>query len=224
MRILLVEDNELLGEAICSGLRNERFTVDWIQNGLEAQRAVLPGTENFDAIILDLGLPGKSGLAVLKSIRDQKITTPVIILTATDDIETRIKGLDAGANDFIAKPFNFLELKARINAQIRSASARTSNTIQVGRVRLDTQAHEVRSGNQIINLSKREFSILQKLLEQAGKVVARDQISQIMYGWGDESDSNTIEVYIHSIRKKLGENLKLRTIRGVGYIIDEENE
>lgn len=220
MRILLVEDNELLGEAISSGLKKERFTVDWIKNGLEAQRAILPNTESFDAIILDLGLPGKSGLSVLKTIRENKIATPVIILTATDDIETRIKGLDAGANDFIAKPFNFLELKARINAQIRSASARTSNILEVGCIRLDPQSHEVKAADENVKLSKREFVILHKMLEQAGKVVTRDQISQIMYGWGDESDSNTVEVYIHSLRKKLGQHLNLRTIRGVGYIVD----
>ena len=224
MRILLVEDNELLGEAICNGLKQELYTVDWIKNGLEAQRAILPEKENFDAIILDLGLPGASGLSVLKSIREKKITTPVIILTATDDIETRIKGLDAGANDFIAKPFNFLELKARLNAQIRSATARTSNTIEVGDIALDPQSHEVKAAGQHVNLSKREFVILQKLAEQAGKVVTRDQISQVMYGWGDESDSNTVEVYIHSIRKKLGSNLNLRTIRGVGYIVDIDND
>ncbi len=220
MRILLVEDNELLGEAICSGLKQELFVVDWIKNGLEAQRAVLPGKESFDAIILDLGLPGKSGLSVLKSIRDNKISTPVIILTATDDIDTRIKGLDAGANDFIAKPFNFLELRARLNAQIRGANLRTSNLLVAGNITMNHQSHEVKVQGSTLNLSKREFVILHKLLEQAGKVVTREQISQVMYGWGDESDSNTVEVYIHSVRKKLGENLKLRTIRGVGYIVD----
>lgn len=220
MRILLVEDNELLGEAIATGLKKDRFTVDWIKNGLEAQRAVLPSSENFDAIILDLGLPGKSGLSVLKTIRENKISTPIIILTATDDIETRIKGLDAGANDFIAKPFNFLELKARINAQIRSSNSRTSNILQVGKIFLDPSSYEVKIDNNPVILSKKEFIILHKLLEQAGKVVAREQILQIMYGWNEESDSNTVEVYIHSLRKKMGADFKLRTIRGVGYILD----
>lgn len=224
MRILLVEDNELLGDAICQGLKQENFTVDWIKDGLKAQRAILPGVEAFDAIVLDLGLPGKSGLSVLKSIRDNKILTPVIILTATDDIDTRIKGLDAGANDFIAKPFNFLELKARINAQIRSANSRTSDEIKVGNITIDTSSHEVKIKNQKVFLSKREFGILNKLLEHAGRVVTRENISQVMYGWGDESESNTIEVYIHSIRKKMGDNLKLRTIRGVGYIVDIEQK
>ena len=224
MRILLVEDNELLGEAICSGLKEEKYTVDWIKDGLEAQRAVLPGVETFDAIVLDLGLPGKSGLSVLKSIRNNQISTPVIILTATDDIDTRIKGLDAGANDFIAKPFNFLELKARINAQIRSANSRTSSAISVGDITLDTSSHEVKVKDEIVILSKREFVIVQKLLENAGKVVTRDQISQTIYGLDDDSDSNTVEVYIHSVRKKLGESLKLRTIRGVGYIVDINSE
>lgn len=220
MRILLVEDNKLLGEAICEALKQERFTVDWITDGLAAQRAFAHNMENFDAIILDLGLPGASGLSVLKTIRNSKSTTPVIILTATDDLETRVKGLDAGANDFVAKPFNFRELTARINAQIRSANSRTSNEIKVGKVTLNTDSHEVKVKNQKIVFSKREFSILQKLLDQAGKVVTRDTILQVMYGWDDESDSNTVEVYIHSIRKKLGEHLQLRTIRGVGYIVD----
>lgn len=222
MRILLVEDNELLGEAIRDYLKKSYFTVDWVKDGLAAQRAILPETDTFDLIILDIGLPGKSGIAVLNSIREKNILTPVIILTAKDDIDTKILSLDTGANDFMSKPLNFEELKARINSHIRTAGGRKSNILQVGDVSINPKSFQISAKEEEISLSKREFMIVQKIAEKAGSVVTREQIAQTIYGWQDDSESNTIEVYLHSIRKKLGEHLNIRTIRGVGYIIDKK--
>ena len=220
MRILLVEDNELLGEGTCTGLQQYGYTVDWVKDGLAGQTAALTQTEHFDAIILDLGLPKKSGQEVLVSIRKHNIQTPIILLTAASDLFTKVQCLDAGANDFITKPFKLAELAARIRAQIRGGAGRADPKIVVGEVTLDPAAHKVFVLDQEINFSRREFALLHKLMEQSGKVQTRDALTQTLYGWGEDVDSNTIEVYIHNLRKKLKDHLNLRTIRGVGYIVE----
>lgn len=220
MRVLLVEDNELLGEGTCTGLQQYGFTVDWVKDGLAAQTAVLTQAEHFDAIILDLGLPKKSGLEVLVSVRKHHIQTPIILLTAASDLFTKVQCLDSGANDFITKPFKLAELAARIRAQIRGGSGRADPKLVIGDVTLDPAAHKAFALDEEIPLSRREFALLHKMMEQGGKVQTRDALTQTLYGWGEDVDSNTIEVYIHNLRKKFDTHLHIRTIRGVGYIIE----
>jgi two-component system, OmpR family, response regulator QseB len=219
MRILLVEDDQLLGDGISTGLKENNYTVDWVKDGLEAVQAIKH--EHFDTIILDLGLPKKSGIEVLKYTRQNKINTPVIILTAKDTIEDRVAGLDAGADDYLTKPFELKELCARIRACQRRTNAATNSEISIGSLKLDTASHKMYIDGIEMPLSRREFSLMHKLLETPEKVISRDILTQSIYGWGDDVDSNAIEVHIHNIRKKIGSSIKIRTIRGVGYIIEE---
>ncbi|MBT4803731.1 MAG: response regulator transcription factor [Legionellales bacterium] len=219
MRILLVEDDQLLGDGIATGLKENNYTVDWLQDGLSAVKATKH--EHFDIIVLDLGLPKKSGIEVLKHLRQNKINTPVIILTAKDTIEDRVAGLDAGADDYLTKPFELQELCARLRACQRRVNSSINSEIMIGNVKLDTASHKMYINEINMPLSRREFSLMHKLLENPGKVVSRDILSQSIYGWGDDVDSNAIEVHIHNLRKKIGNSIMLRTIRGVGYIIEE---
>jgi two-component system, OmpR family, response regulator QseB len=219
MRILLVEDDQLLGDGIATGLKENNYTVDWLQDGLSAVKATKH--EHFDIIVLDLGLPKKSGIEVLKHLRQNKINTPVIILTAKDTIEDRVSGLDAGADDYLTKPFELQELCARLRACQRRVNSSINSEIMIGNVKLDTASHKMYINDINMPLSRREFSLMHKLLENPGKVVSRDILSQSIYGWGDDVDSNAIEVHIHNLRKKIGNSIMLRTIRGVGYIIEE---
>ena len=219
MRILLVEDDQLLGDGIATGLKENNYTVDWLQDGLSAVKATKH--EHFDIIVLDLGLPKKSGIEVLKHLRQNKINTPVIILTAKDTIEDRVSGLDAGADDYLTKPFELQELCARLRACQRRVNSSINSEIMIGNVKLDTASHKMYINEINMPLSRREFSLMHKLFENPGKVVSRDILSQSIYGWGDEVDSNAIEVHIHNLRKKIGNSIMLRTIRGVGYIIEE---
>lgn len=218
MRVLLVEDDELLGDGVRAGLTQYGYTVDWVKDGSAAQQVVL--TETFDLIVLDLGLPKRSGLDVLKNIRAKNITIPVVILTARESIEDRVKGLDAGADDYITKPFDLDELCARIRALRRRTAARAKPIISHLDITLDPASHVVYLNNEVVNISRREFALLQKLLENAGRVLSREQLTQTLYGWGDDIDSNALEVHIHNLRKKFGVSL-IRTIRGVGYMVDE---
>ena len=219
MRILLVEDDQLLGDGISTGLKENNYTVDWVTDGSSALNALK--FEHFDIVVLDLGLPKKDGIEVLSQARLSKIDTPVIILTARDTIEDRVAGLDAGADDYLTKPFELKELCARIRACQRRVSAVKNSEIVIGPLKLDTAGHRVYINNVEANLSRREFSMLYKLVEQPEKVISRDVLTQSMYGWGDDVDSNAIEVHIHNLRKKLGDSIKIRTIRGVGYIVEE---
>jgi len=219
MRILLVEDDQLLGDGIATGLKENNYTVDWLQDGLSAVKATKH--EHFDIIVLDLGLPKKSGIEVLKHLRQNKVNTPVIILTAKDTIEDRVAGLDAGADDYLTKPFELQELCARLRACQRRVNSSINSEIMIGNVKLDTASHKMYINEINMPLSRREFSLMHKLLENPGKVVSRDILSQSIYGWGDDVDSNAIEVHIHNLRKKIGNSIMLRTIRGVGYIIEE---
>jgi two-component system, OmpR family, response regulator QseB len=219
MRILLVEDDILLGDGICQGLKENNYTPDWIQDGETAFKIVKH--EHFDAIILDLGLPKKSGIEILKHIRDNKITTPVIILTARDTIEDRVAGLDAGADDYLTKPFELEELYARIRSCQRRASTDAQIEFNLGNLILKPNSREVLAHNEKVFLSRREYSLLYKLMEKPNSVISRELLTQSLYGWSDDIESNTIEVHIHNLRKKIGSSAKISTIRGIGYIIEE---
>lgn len=219
MRLLLVEDDELLGDAVKTGLTQFGYIVDWLKDG-EAARAAIR-TESFELIILDLGLPKLSGINLLQSIRQDQNTTPVIILTACESVEDRIKGLDSGADDYIIKPFDLNELSARIRALIRRSQGRADTTLQYRNITLDPAAHSVMVDDILINVPRREFALLQKLLENDGHVLSRDQLMQSVYGWDEDVDSNALEVHIHNLRKKLNANF-IRTIRGVGYMAEKK--
>lgn len=222
MRILLVEDDGALGDGIHKGLKQYGYTVDWLTDGRTALSCIK--TEAFDVILLDLNLPGLPGLSVLREMRAAGITMPVLILTARHAIEDRIKGLDSGADDYLTKPFDLDELSARIRAlQRRFSSNRAAPLLTYRDIELDPSSFTVTFKGQAVNLSRREFSLLQKLLENAGHVVSRDALNQCLYGWDDEIDSNTLEVHVHNLRKKLADTHFIRTIRGVGYMAEKEN-
>jgi two-component system, OmpR family, response regulator QseB len=219
MRVLLVEDDELLGDAVKTGLTQFGYVVDWLKDGEVARLAIK--SESFELIILDLSLPKLSGISLLQSIRHDKNTTPVIILTARDSVEDRVKGLDSGADDYITKPFDLNELSARIRALVRRSQGRADSVIQYRNITLDPAAHSVMVDEILVNVPRREFSLLQKLLENSGHVLSRDQLTQSIYGWEEDVDSNTLEVHIHNLRKKLNANF-IRTIRGVGYMVEKQ--
>jgi two-component system, OmpR family, response regulator QseB len=224
MRILLVEDDELLGDGVRAGLVQPGDTVEWIKDGLSAQQTLI--TEKFDIIILDLGLPRLGGLELLRWARSSGIKTPVLILTARETIEDRVKGLDSGADDYLTKPFDLGELCARVRALARrSANTELMDAILTYEtVKLDPISHVVTIAGEIINISRREFALLQKLLENPGRVLSREQLSQSLYGWDDDVDSNALEVHIHNLRKKLGGGKFIRTIRGIGYMVEKNQE
>lgn len=221
MRLLLVEDDELLGDALKTGLTQFGYVVDWLKDG-ESARAAMK-SESFELVILDLGLPKLSGLKFLKIIRQQGDRTPIIILTARDTIEDRIEGLDTGADDYMVKPFDLNELSARVRALIRRSQGRADTVIQYRNITLDPSSHSVMLEGQVVNVPRREFALLQKLLENVGHALTRDQLMQSMYGWDEDVDSNALEVHIHNIRKKLNANF-IRTIRGVGYIVEKQDK
>ena len=216
MRILLVEDDPLLGDGLTVGLRQAGFAVDWVRDGQAADNALQ--TEIFDFVVLDVGLPRLSGMDVLTRARNRDQSMPILILTARDATGDKVSGLDAGADDYLVKPIDLDELTARIRALSRRSAGRAAPLLVHGNLTLDPAAHEVRLDGLAVELSSREFSLLQMLLESAGRVLTRSQLEQSMYGWRDEPDSNALEVHIHHLRKKLGSEL-IRTLRGVGYTI-----
>ncbi|MCH9762624.1 MAG: response regulator [Gammaproteobacteria bacterium] len=218
MRLLLIEDDELLGDAVKTGLMQFGYVVDWLKDGESAGVAL--HIESFELIILDLSLPKRSGLDLLKSIRHAGNTTPVIILTAHESIENRVAGLDAGADDYMIKPFDLNELSARIRALIRRSQGRADTIIHYRNIILDPSAHTVFLEDTEVNISRREFALLQKLLENHGHALSREQLMQSIYGWDENLDSNVLEVHIHNLRKKLNADF-IRTIRGIGYIAEK---
>lgn len=220
MKLLLVEDDNSLGKGIKLGLESETYACNWVQSGELAQATL--GTEKYDLIVLDLGLPGMSGLELLQWIRAQQDDTPVLILTARDSTEDRIKGLDSGADDYVAKPFDLDELYARIRALLRRHSGRSDPIIRYKDLQIDPAAHVVKKGEEIIELSAREFALLQLLVENAGRVLSKSRLEQGLYSWKTDVDSNTVEVHIHHLRKKLGSDF-IRTIRGVGYTMEKDD-
>jgi len=220
MRILLVEDDQLLGKGLKDGVEHYYNTVDWVKDGESAERAIKH--EKFDMIILDIGLPKQSGFWVLEKIRNRGIQTPILILTAKETIEDRVKGLDLGADDYMTKPFDLDELTARLRALERRFNQRSAPTIKHKDLELDPASHSIKYKDEVINMTRREFSLLQKLLENSGRVLSRDYLIQNLYGWQEEVDSNALEVHIHNLRKKFGCDF-ITTIRGVGYMIEKSN-
>lgn len=216
MRILVVEDDALLGDAIQAGLRQAGHAVDWMRDGASADQAL--ATEPYAAVVLDLGLPRLSGLEVLCRLRARHTTVPVLILTAMGEVGDRIKGLDAGADDYLVKPFDMGELAARLRALIRRSSGAQGPLLEVAGVALDPAAHRATFHGRVVELSPKEFAVLHALMLKAGKVLSRAQIEEQLYAWGEEVESNAVEVYIHHLRRKLAPGL-IETIRGVGYLI-----
>lgn len=216
MRILLVEDDLQLGDGLTVGLRQSGFAVDWVRDGEVADLALK--TENFDLLVLDLGLPKLGGMEVLKRLRGRSQLLPVLVLTARDATGDKVSGLDAGADDYLVKPIDLDELAARIRALTRRTAGRAAPLLTHGDLAVDPAAHSVTLAGQPVELSSREFSLLQMLLENTGRVLSRSQLEQSIYGWHDEPESNALEVHIHHLRKKLGSSL-IRTLRGVGYTI-----
>jgi two-component system response regulator QseB len=217
LRVLLVEDDLLLGDGIREGLKQEGYTVDWVTDGQAAGGAL--AVEPFDLMVLDLNLPYRSGLDVLRELRSGGNTMPVLILTARDTVAERVQGLDVGADDYLTKPFALHELCARARALVRRSKGRADPRLVHGELVLDPAAHTVTQAGQLIDLSSGEFTLLELLLEEAGRVLSRNRLEQALYGWTKDVDSNALEVYVHHLRKKLGRDL-IRTVRGVGYVID----
>ncbi len=219
MRILLAEDDPLLGDGLRAGLRQLGFQVDWVRDGEAAERELR--TQAYTAAVLDLGLPRKDGLAVLSAIRQARITTPVLVLTARDTVFERIRGLDLGADDYVIKPVDLHELAARLRALVRRSHGQPQECLQVQNITLDPASRSVTQAGTAVTLSTREFDLLHALLLNADRVLSREQLEQHLYSWGQEVDSNAIEVHIHNLRRKLGNGL-VHTVRGVGYMLVRE--
>jgi len=218
MRLLLVEDDRMIGASVQGGLRQEGYTVDWVRDGAAAELAIANGV--YELILLDLGLPRKTGLDLLAALRRKGSVLPVLVITARDSVADRVKGLDAGADDYLVKPFDLDELSARIRALLRRQAGRASPLIEHGSLSLNPATHEVFLDGAPVNLSGREFALLHALLEHPGVPLSRAQLEERIYGWDEEVESNTVEVYIHSLRRKLGVEW-IRNVRGVGYRVPE---
>ncbi len=218
MKILLVEDDNLLGDGIAAGLAQAGLAVDWVVDGQQADTALATG--HYDAVVLDLGLPTLSGMEVLQRARASGKMLPILILTARDAVADRVAGLDAGADDYLVKPFDLAELQARLRALLRRSKGHADPVISHGALQVDPASHAVHWSGEPIDLSAREFTILHTLLLNAGRVMSKAHIEEQLYGWGEEVESNTIEVFIHHLRRKLSPQL-IRTIRGVGYMIEK---
>ena len=220
MRLLLVEDDTMIGESVLDLLRAERYAVDWVKDGERAETALR--SQAYDLILLDLGLPRVDGLTVLRSLRSRKERIPVLIATARDSVQQRIDGLDAGADDYVLKPYDLDELLARIRALLRRAAGRAEPVYEHMGVSLNPATREVMVGDRPVVLSAREWAVLEPLLARPGLVLSRAQLEEKLYGWNDEISSNAIEVYIHGLRKKLGADL-IRNVRGVGYMVPKSS-
>lgn len=218
MRILLAEDDVELGDAIASHLKRRGHAVDWLRDGVAADTALR--AQRFDLVILDLGLPRMVGRAVLEKLRDRRDATPVLIVTAQDALADRVAGLDAGADDYLTKPFDLGELQARLRALIRRAGGAAAPVLEHEGVTLDPAARRVTRDGQPVTLSAREYALLQDLMTHRNQLRTRSQLEDSLYAWGEEIESNTVEVYIHHLRKKLGTEF-IRTVRGFGYRIGD---
>ena len=216
MKVLLVEDDALLGDGVRSGAVQAGDTVEWVRNGGAALEAL--GASEFDVVLLDLGLPGMSGLDVLGRIRKQGNPVPVLILTALDGVDDRVRGLDRGADDYVTKPFDLDELRARMRALVRRGKGQVAGVLTSGNVVLDPASHQVSRDGAAVELAPREFALLKELLENQDRVLSRERLERCLYGWNDDVSSNAVEVHVHHIRRKLGDDL-IKTVRGVGYLI-----
>jgi two-component system response regulator QseB len=218
IRLLLVEDDQMIGEEIKEGLNHRGFTLDWVKTRSSGEEALK--IDNFDLLVLDLGLPDGSGLDLLRSLRNQDKGIPVIILTAWDAVSDRISGLDAGSDDYMVKPFELEELAARIRALLRRSAGRISPLMEYGNISVDLSAMEVTLNGQKVHLSRNEYSLLITFLENPGKIFSRMELEKILYGWEQEVESNTIQVFVHNLRKKLGKSI-IRNIHGLGYVLEK---
>jgi len=227
MRVLLVEDDAMIGESVKLALRQEGFTVDWVTDGDAGLEAASdqhgPRADGgYDLVLLDLGLPRRSGLDVLKTLRARNVRTPVLIVTARDAVSDRVAGLNAGADDYVIKPFDLQELVARMHAMVRRAEGRAEPVLRYGDIVLNPATREATQGGAPVRLSAREYALLSALMARPGKVWSVAQLQERLYGWDDEVGSNTVEVYIHALRRKFGAAL-IRNIRGVGYLIPQRD-
>ena len=219
MRILLAEDDASQAESIKDWLELDGYSVDWVERG---DHAILAAEQHqYDCILLDRGLPKASGDDILKSIRHQNANTPVIFITAKDAIHDRVEGLDLGANDYLVKPFNLEELSARVRSQLRQHHTQAGQYLTFANLQLDPQAKTLRQAGQVINLTAKEFQILHKLMQKPEHILTREQLEESLYAWGEEIESNAIEVYIYQIRKKIGGQY-IKTIRGLGYRMHQD--
>ena len=216
MRLLLVEDDAMIGAAVEEGLRREGHTVDWVRDGREAE-VVVPGAA-YELVLLDLGLPRRDGISILRSWRAKGLGIPVVIITARDAVADRVAGLDAGADDYLVKPFDLDELSARVRAVMRRRAGRSDAVVKVGELEIDTATKRVRFGRREVTLSAREYALLEALASRPGAYLTRAQLEERLYGWDEEIASNAVEVHIHALRRKLDANL-IRNVRGMGYTL-----
>jgi len=209
----------MIGESLRAALRRHGLAVDWVRDGRTAVTAL--ASDHFDLVLLDLGLPGTSGIDVLRDLRLRKVSAPVIIITARDGVEDRIKGLDAGADDYVTKPFDLDELAARIRSALRRSAGHAEPEIEILGVHINPATKEVVRDGQPVQLSAREYAIVAALLQRPGAILSRAQLEERMYGWGEEIESNAVEVYIHGVRRKLGADF-IQNVRGVGYFVGDK--
>jgi two-component system, OmpR family, response regulator QseB len=216
MRVLVVEDDPMIGRAVVAGLQDSGYAVDWVKDGAEAELAL--GNGVYDLALLDLGLPRRDGLEILKAVRRAGNDVPVIVMTARDAVHDRVSGLDHGADDYLVKPFDLDEMLARARALIRRREGRSTPEISCGALTMDPVKREVRFRGAAVDLSAREFAVLEALMKEPGAVISRERLEDAVYGWGEEVGSNSIEVHLHHLRRKLEPSI-IRNIRGVGYQI-----
>jgi two-component system, OmpR family, response regulator QseB len=219
MRILLVEDDSMIGESVSEGLKSEGYAVDWVRDGQEAETSI--AATPYSLVVLDLGLPRRDGIDVLRGIRERHVDVPVLVMTARDTVRDRIKGLDAGADDYLVKPFDLDELTARARALIRRAAGRAEPVIEHGALVINPATREVTWQGAAVSLSAREYALLAALAERPGLVLSRAQLEEKLYGWNEAIGSNAVEVHIHNVRKKLGDGV-IRNVRGLGYMLASE--
>jgi DNA-binding response OmpR family regulator len=216
MRILLIEDDPMIGKALVRGLNDQGMAVDWVRNGTEGSAALAHAEHAL--VLLDIGLPEMSGIEVLKAARNAGVLVPVLVITARDSLDDRVAGLDLGADDYIVKPFELRELHARMRAVLRRHNGQAQSLTTSGEITLDLATHEARYRNAEHILSAREFALLQALMRRPGAILSRTQIEQQIYGWGEEVESNAVDVLIHAIRKKFGKDI-IRNVRGAGWMV-----
>jgi two-component system, OmpR family, response regulator len=223
MRVLLAEDDTVLADALCRALRKAGYAVDWVTSGSDADSALV--AQAYDLLILDLGLPRMPGMEVLKRLRGREARVPVLILTAADSVEQRVRGLDLGADDFMAKPFALSELEARVRALVRRSMGAGSSLVRLGELVYDQGGRTATLHGLVLELSARETGLLEVLLQRVGRLVSKEQIVDHLCGWGDEVSHNAIEVYMHRLRKKLeGAGIRIATVRGLGYCLERPPE
>lgn len=219
MRLLLVEDDAMIGEAVLQVLRAEHYAVDWVRDGAMADAALK--SEHYDLVLLDLGLPQRDGLDVLRALRQRRATVPVLVATARDGVADRIAGLDAGADDYVLKPYDIDELLARIRALLRRSAGRGEPVFEHKGVSLNPATREAMLHGQPVSLSAREWAVLEALIARPGAVLSRAQLEEKLFSWKDDISSNAVEVYVHGVRKKLGNDF-IQTVRGLGYVVPKE--